>query len=100
MSLEEVTSQIRERVGDDCGVAKIIKFDFGDDGVLTIDGTQTPNVVNNDDTADADVTVSVSLADFKEIGSGTLNPQMAFMMGKLKIDGDMGVAMQLGQILG
>ncbi len=38
--------------------------------------------------------------DFKEIATGKLNPQMAFMMGKLRVAGDMSVAMQLGSILG
>ena len=29
---------------------------------------------------------------------GSLNPQMAFMMGKLKIEGDMGLALKLADI--
>ncbi len=31
--------------------------------------------------------------------NGKMNPQMAFMSGKLKIQGDMGMAMKLQQIL-
>ena len=38
-------------------------------------------------------------ADFLNIVNGKLNPQMAFMSGKLKIQGDMGLAMKLAQIL-
>ena len=38
-------------------------------------------------------------ADFLAIVNGKLNPQMAFMSGKLKIQGDMGLAMKLQQIL-
>lgn len=99
MSLEQVTAEMREKVGTDCGIPKVIKFDFTDDGVIRIDGTQSPNVVDNED-GPADTTISVSMDDFKEIASGSQNAQMAFMMGKLKVDGDMSVAMQLGQILG
>jgi putative sterol carrier protein len=40
------------------------------------------------------------MADFLDIAAGNTNPQMAFMMGKLKIEGDMSVAMQLGKVLG
>ncbi len=37
--------------------------------------------------------------DFLGIVNGKLNPQMAFMSGKLRIQGDMGLAMKLQQIL-
>jgi putative sterol carrier protein len=99
MSLETLTQGMRDKVGSDCGIAKVIKFDFGDEGVITIDGASTPNTVSNDD-AEADCTIKVAMADFLDIVSGKQNPQMAFMMGKLKVDGDMSVALQLGKILG
>ncbi|MEM6681138.1 MAG: SCP2 sterol-binding domain-containing protein [Pseudomonadota bacterium] len=99
MTLDEITEDMRGRVGASAGIGKCIMFDFGDDGVVRIDDTQSPAVVDNE-SADADTTISVALSDFIEIASGKQNAQMAFMMGKLKVEGDMGVAMQLGQILG
>ena len=48
----------------------------------------------------ADCTITVDSDDFKDIVSGTLPGPMAFMSGKLKIQGDMGLAMKLGQLLG
>jgi putative sterol carrier protein len=99
MSLNEVTTNMRTRVGDDCGIPKVIKFDFGDEGVVRIDGASNPNTVDNENTA-ADCTVKVTMADFLEIAAGKQNAQMAFMMGKLKVDGDMSIALQLGKILG
>ena len=47
----------------------------------------------------AKCTVNATDADFLNIVNGKLNPQMAFMSGKLKIQGDMGLAMKLQQIL-
>lgn len=44
--------------------------------------------------------MKVGMDDFIEIANGKQNAQMAFMMGKLKVDGDMSVALQLGSILG
>lgn len=44
-------------------------------------------------------TVAATEQDFLNIVNGKLNPQMAFMSGKLKIQGDMGLAMKLQQIL-
>jgi putative sterol carrier protein len=99
MSLNEVTTNMRARVGDDCGIPKVIKFDFGDEGIVRIDGASKPNTVDNENSA-ADCTVKVAMADFLEIASGKQNAQMAFMMGKLKVDGDMSIALQLGKILG
>jgi putative sterol carrier protein len=46
------------------------------------------------------LTVTMAVPDWRAINAGTLNPQMAFMSGKLKIAGDMSLAMKLGTILG
>ena len=95
MSLQDITSQMAERVAKSGGIKKTVKFDFGADGLVRIDGP----VVDNQNLP-VDCTVKVAMADFLEIASGKQNPQMAFMMGKLKVEGDMSVAMQLGSILG
>lgn len=99
MSLESLTAGMKQQVGEDCGLGKIVKFDMGSDGVIRVDATQKPNVVDNDN-GPADCTIKVSMSDFEAISAGEQNPQMAFMMGKLKVEGDMSVAMQLGSILG
>lgn len=98
MSLQEVTERVRERVGEDSGLGAVVKFNFGDDGVLTIDGKSTPNTVSNDD-VDADTTVTMKLDDFKKMAAGELDPTTAFMMGKIKVSGDMTVAMKLSQVI-
>jgi putative sterol carrier protein len=53
--------------------------------------------VSNED-AEADCTLSISIADFKSMASGELDPTTAFMMGKLKVDGDMTVAFKLQKV--
>ena len=98
MSLESSTETIRTRVGEDCGLGSTLKFDFGDDGVILIDANQVPNVVTNDNN-DAACTIGVTLEDFEQMMSGDLAPTTAFMSGKLKVDGDMGIAMKLQSIL-
>jgi putative sterol carrier protein len=98
MSLAEVTTKMRERVGENSGLNATIKFDFGDEGVLYLDGESTPNSVSNED-KEAQCTIKVSLADFIAMGKGELDAMTAFMMGKLKVSGDMGVAMKLQKVL-
>ena len=49
---------------------------------------------------DANCTITMAGQDLVDITSGKLNGQMAFMTGKLKIAGDMGLAMKLTKILG
>ncbi len=99
MTLEKITEEIRGRVGSHSPIEAIIKFDFGDDGIVRIDGKASPTVVDNADT-EADCTVKVTMDNFVQIAEGNLNPQMAFMTGKLRVEGDMSLAMQLGSILG
>ncbi len=68
-------------------------------GQWTVDCTAPGGAINAGTSPAAKCTVSCTDADFLNIVNGKLNPQMAFMSGKLKIQGDMGLAMKLQQIL-
>ncbi len=100
MSLENYTETVRAKVGDDAKLNSTIKFAFKEGGALHIDGKSTPNTVTNDEAAPADCTVKLSLEDFGKLMERKLDPTTAFMMGKIKIEGDMGVAMKLGRLFG
>jgi putative sterol carrier protein len=96
--LAQVTERIRERVGDNSGLGKTVKLDFGDTGTIYIDGASSPNSVTNDDKP-ADATISMTLDDFVAMGDGRLDPMMAFMQGKMRIQGDMMLAQRLAPLL-
>ena len=93
-TLDEITTRMREAVGSDSGLGSSVKFDFGSDGVVRIDG----GTVDNQDLP-ADCTIQVAKSDFESMAQGQLDPTMAFMSGKLKIQGDMSVAMKLQPLL-
>ena len=42
-----------------------------------------------------DVTIRMKSADFLAMTNGTLNPVAAFMQGRIRVEGDMALAMQL-----
>lgn len=98
MNLESCTQAIRTKVGADSGLAATLKFDCADDGVIYIDGKATPNTVSNDN-LEADCTVGITLENLNAMLSGDLEPATGFMMGKLKVTGDMSVAMRLQRVI-
>jgi len=98
MSLQDATATLRNRVGTDCGLGAVLKFDCGSDGVIVIDGRSVPNAVDNAD-READCTLTLPLATLAEMLSGDLDPTTGFMTGRFKVEGDMGVALKLQRVL-
>ena len=75
---------------------KRAKLDFGDQGTIMLDGAA--NQVSEDD-GTADTTIKVGWDDWQQMADGQLDGMTAFMMGKLKVEGDMSNAMQLQGVL-
>ncbi|HYJ53298.1 MAG TPA: SCP2 sterol-binding domain-containing protein [Allosphingosinicella sp.] len=75
---------------------KRVKLDFGDPGVVMLDGVA--NAVTEEDGA-ADTTIKVDWSDWEDLAAGRLDGMTAFMQGKLKVEGDMSNAMQLQGVL-
>lgn len=70
-----------------------------DGQVVYLDGTGDTNIVSEED-KDADCVIKTSVETLMKLQSGKLNPMMAAMTGKVKIKGDMGLAMKLQSLLG
>lgn len=70
------------------------KFVITEEGAIVIDNA---GVRAGDD--ETEVTLTADADTFRAILGGELNPTLAFMSGKLKLDGDMGTAMKLGSAL-
>ena len=94
MTKQELVAKMQE--GQAWIAGKRVKLDFGDQGTVMLDGAA--QAVSEEDGA-ADTTIKVAWDDWQQMASGQLDGMTAFMTGKLKIEGDMGVAMKLQSIL-
>jgi len=92
--IDEAVSQLSAKLGG--GFDGSAKFVIEGEGTVMVDGAGVREAVDGDE---ADVTMTADADTFQDILSGNLNPTMAFMSGKLKLDGDMGTAMKLGSAL-
>jgi putative sterol carrier protein len=68
-------------------------------GSWSVDCTQPGGRIEAGSAPSPKCTVAAVDQDFLAIVNGKLNAQMAFMSGKLRIQGDMGLALKLQQIL-
>ena len=98
MSLESMTESMRTKMGADSGLDATLKFDCGSDGVIVLDGVSKPNRVSNTN-QDTDCTILISLENLQALLDGELNAVTGFMSGKLKVEGDMSVAMKLQSVV-
>jgi len=96
--IAKITEGLKRAIGEDCGLKARLKLNFGPDGVILLDARVRPNTVSNED-GPADCTLSMSLDTFQRLVSGELDGPGAFLQGKVKVAGDMSVAMKVGPLL-
>ncbi len=90
--INAAVAALQKKIPD--GFDGVAKFVVTGEGAIMIDAA---GVRAGDD--EADVTLTASADVFKAILDGDMNPTMAFMTGKLSVDGAMGMAMKLGSVL-
>jgi putative sterol carrier protein len=100
-SVDQVFELITKNVAADPGLVKRVGgvYHFDIDGkVWTVDLKNGNGSVKSGKDGKADCTITIKGDDFLSLASGKLNGQTAFMQGKLKLGGNMGLAMKLGQL--
>lgn len=99
---QEIDSALTSNADVIEGVNAVYEFVLDNDGTtetyqLVLDGENSYAAQGNE--KEADCTLMMSGEDFKEMVEGNLNGTKAFMSGRLKIKGNMGLALKLQQIL-
>lgn len=99
--LTGLSTVLQNNTAKNKGVNGVFQFDISGDDPMEFffkldDGAPT---VGEGAADSPSITISMAAADFKDMVDGKLNGTMAFMSGKLKIKGDMSLAMKLESII-
>lgn len=99
---QQLPTKLRTQQDICAAVNAVIVFDLSGDGggQWVVDCTKAGGAVMAGSVDNPKVTVLMTADDFVTMMAGKLDPQQAFLTGKLKVKGDMGTALKLGKLLG
>ena len=95
--LEDLTRDVGRKVDGKDAFGFDVKIDLGDAGIIFIAGETSPIEVSNNDGAAA-TTFRMSATDLVAMLAGELSPMGAYTQGKMRVEGDIGKAMQIGSL--
>ncbi|WP_346344140.1 SCP2 sterol-binding domain-containing protein [Magnetospirillum sulfuroxidans] len=82
------------------GLGAVVCFDLGADGQWTVDArTRQPRLIRDGD-LDPACTIKISAENLVKLMAGRMDPMLGYTLGKIKVQGSMGVAMKLVSALG
>ena len=97
MTLKEATAQVKDLSARHEGkLNATVKLELTE-GIIFLDDTVSPGIISNEN-REAQCTIKISMQNLSKLISGDLNPMMAFIGGKMKIEGDKSIAMRLSSI--
>jgi hypothetical protein len=94
----EITSLLRTAMTRDVSLGARLKFVYPEAGVVMVDGSKTPNEVHNRD-EEADCTVLIDPVLHLQMLRLEADQTQAFRQGKMRISGDVAVAVRLGPLV-
>ena len=98
MSVARITQTLESNLSAFSGLDAKVVFDLGEDGAISIDARVSPPTLS-DEPDGVHCTIKISAENLEKLIDGSLNAMMAYTLGKLKIEGSMGVAMKVAALL-
>ncbi len=95
--LEKLTQTMSELVDGRDAVGFDLAIDLGATGRIHLAGKAAPMQVSNG-AQSADTTLVITPENLQALIAGTLNPMQAYMGGQLKVQGDLGRALELAAL--
>lgn len=103
-SLDQIFNHIDQRFQPDKaeGVNAVYQFDLvgANGGKYWVKVANQTAEAQAGEHPDATMVLTATADDFLALVNGKMNPMMAFMQGKIKVKGEMGLALKLQAILG
>ncbi len=99
---EELPANLEKNPEDAKATDAIYVFNVtGDEGgTWTLNFKKDDDFVSEGDSDDAECTVTISDSDFVDLWTGNANAAQMFMMNKISVEGNMGLAMKLQNFIG
>ena len=98
---ERIAKRLLENPEGAKGIGKAVALEITGEfrGRWLVDCVSSPAKVVESDDGSAETTISLDSGALEKIISGELTPPAAFMSGQIRVDGDLGAAVRLGQLL-
>ena len=105
MTTKEIFNEMQKRMDANpaklAGMKAVFQFDISgaDPGIYSVAIADGKAAVSEGTSASSNITITMASNDFADMVEGKLDGITAFMGGKLKVEGDMMLAMQLQSLL-
>jgi putative sterol carrier protein len=78
----------------------VVRFDLGDGSGHTVDARDGQAKLVEDGSIDPECTIKVSRENLVKLINGDMDPMLGYTLGRIKVQGAMGIAMKLVKAIG